>query len=165
MRDQSEKGNTALPINTAMWRIVTDTVMGGMSEGTLELAKRDGRRCLRLQGQVRTANGGGFIKAGLKLKDWEGNGLAESDGIMIDVSGNAERYNVHLRTTDMRLPWQSYRQSFLAPVRWTRVTLPFADFEPHRISAPLRLNQVVELSLVAIGREFSADLCVSRLSV
>ena len=163
--DQSGNGSADLSVAPSSWRFVTDAVMGGVSVGTLGPALHNGRLCLRLQGQVRTANGGGFIKARLKLTDRESNGLAGYDGLLLDVCGNAERYNLHLHTTDMRLPWQSYRKSFFASVEWTSVRIPFADLKPHRISAPLCLDSVAEISLLAIGREFSASLSVSRMSL
>ncbi len=72
---------------------------------------------------------------------------------------------MHLRTTAARLPWQSYRASFQAPARWQTVRLPFSRFEPYRINTPLDVSQVRRIGLVAIGRAFSADLCLGRLAL
>jgi hypothetical protein len=43
------------------------------------------------------------------------------------------------------------------------VQLPFSDFVPHRVEAPLDLAQVRRIGLVAIGRAFRADLRVARV--
>ena len=32
--------------------------------------------------------------------------------VELDVFGNGEEYNIHLRPDDLTEPWQSYRQSF-----------------------------------------------------
>ena len=87
------------------------------------------------------------------------------EGVLLDVYGNGESYNVHLRTAAARLPWQSYRASFQAPARWQTVRLPFSRFEPYRINTPLDVGQVRRIGLVAIGRAFSADLCLGGLAL
>ena len=87
------------------------------------------------------------------------------DGVLLDVHGNGETYNVHLRTSDLWLPWQSYRASFRAPPTWTTIRLPFASFNPYRTQAPLALRNLRRIGLVAIGREFDAELCLGRLAL
>lgn len=97
------------------WRLVTDEVMGGVSEGRLTIDEVDGRPCIRLRGRVRLENRGGFVQAALDL-----NREAEVD---------------------------------------------FSRFEPHRIRAPLDVSQLERIGLVAIGRAFSADLCIGHLAL
>ncbi len=84
-------------------------------------------------------------------------------GIELDVLGNNERYNVHLRTADLIRPWQSYRQSFLADGCWRTVRLLFQDFKPYRTDKGLDTTRLRRIGLVAIGRAFSADLSVAGL--
>lgn len=84
-------------------------------------------------------------------------------GIEIDVSGNDEHYNLHLRTADVVRPWQSYRAEFDATPEWRTIQLPFASFEPHRIEAPLDLARLRRLGLIAIGRAFNADIAIGGL--
>jgi hypothetical protein len=150
--------------NGSCWRLVTDGVMGGVSDGRLQPAQIEGRSCLRLTGEVSTLNNGGFIQASLDLDE---AGLLDARayrGIEIEVFGNAETYNLHLRTADTRIVWQSYRASFQAPPRWQSVRLPFAELQPHRIEKPLDLSRLRRLGLVAIGREMQADLCLARVT-
>jgi hypothetical protein len=71
---------------------------------------------------------------------------------------------LHLRTGDTRIVWQSYRVSFLAGPRWETLYFPFEDFQPHRIDKPLDTSTLRRLGVVAIGREFQADLCIARLA-
>ena len=42
--------------------------------------------------------------------------------------------------------------------------LPFADFSAYRTGKTLRLDRLERIGLVAIGRAFSADLCVARVA-
>ena len=49
------------------WRGFSDQVMGGISKETIALAEIDGRRALRLTGDVRLENNGGFIQTALDL--------------------------------------------------------------------------------------------------
>ena len=82
---------------------------------------------------------------------------------MMDVYGNDEAYNLHLRTDDLWLPWQSYRATFQAPAHWQTVQLPFSDFTPYKTSKTLDLGELERIGVVAIGRAFRADVCVARL--
>ncbi len=146
------------------WRLVTDGVMGGVSRGTLTAEEIDGRRCLALRGRVSTENNGGFIQLALDLDDALRDATAY-DGIRLDVIGNAESYNVHLRTADLWLPWQSYRASFTAPESWSSVFLPFDGFEPYKTGAELRLDRLRRIGIVAIGRDFDADVCIGSVAL
>lgn len=147
------------------WRMVTDGVMGGLSRGELSLDTVDGTACLRLRGEVSLENNGGFIQAAL---DVEGTGAADASdyqGLLLKVYGNNQDYNLHLRTGDVWLPWQSYRASFNAPAGWQTLRLPFAEFDGYRIGKELNLKRLQRIGLVAIGRAFSADLCIGELAL
>ncbi len=141
------------------WRAISDSVMGGVSRASLNVEEYAGRRCLRLSGDVRLDNDGGFIQMALDLDPAGGLvDLRVCTGLRLVVCGNGERYGAHLRTADVQRPWQSYRAQFHAPARWCEVRLPFSEFAPHRVEAPLDLARARRLGLVAIGRAFHADL-------
>jgi hypothetical protein len=114
------------------WRLVTDRVMGGVSQGTLVNEIASGRPALRMRGDVSLENSGGFVQMALDLA--MDGGVVDASGwigIELDVIGNDEEYGVHLRTDAVERPWQSYRQSFQAGPAWQTVQLAFADFVPH----------------------------------
>ncbi|MFZ1413914.1 MAG: CIA30 family protein [Defluviicoccus sp.] len=144
------------------WHGFSDQVMGGISQETIALTENSGRRCIRLTGDVRLENNGGFIQMALDLAP-EGQTLDASayDGVLLVARGNGETYGVHLRTPDCVRPWQSYRASFVAGPEWQEIRLPFGRFEPHRLTEPLDVRHLRRLGLVAIGRAFDADLAVS----
>ena len=154
-----------LASNGARWQLFTDQVMGGISQGS---AVRDivaGRAAIRLRGDVRLDNNGGFVQIGLDLA--RDGGLVDAsgfDGIEIDVRGNGQTYGLHLRTDAVTRPWQSYRQSFLAAERWQTIRLPFVNFVAHRIDVPLDAARLRRAGIVAIGRAFAADVALGRLA-
>ena len=151
--------------NGTCWKAITDTVMGGVSDGRIAAALVEGRPCLRLTGQVSLENNGGFVQASLDL---DKSGLLDARGyagIEIEVFGNDESYNLHLRSADTRIVWQSYRAGFQALPQWQTLRLPFTAFQPYRIDKPLDPSKLRRLGLVAIGREMRADVCIARLSL
>lgn len=146
------------------WRLISDQVMGGLSQGALTRSTHQGRSCLRLTGKVSTENSGGFLQMALELDDQAGAFDASGfDGLEIDIAGNGEAYNLHLRTTQLWLPWQSFRVSFTAEETWKTLRLPFEAFSPYRSSSRLDSRRLTRIGLLAIGRDFSADLCLARL--
>jgi len=146
------------------WGLVTDGVMGGVSAGSLQRENLAGRPALRMRGKVSVENNGGFLQMALDLTP-SGAPLDAGrwTGLELEVCGNAETYGLHLRTSDLSRPWQSYRQGFVAPPVWTVLRLPFDGFAPHRTDIPLNLGRLRRLGLVAIGRPFTADLALGGL--
>lgn len=158
--DDLGRDNLVATIGTR-WQLVTDRVMGGVSDGTLVRETVSGRPALRMRGDVSLENNGGFVQMALDLAPDRGVVDASAwTGIELDVIGNDEDYGVHLRTDAVERPWQSYRQSFRAGASWRTVQLAFADFVPHRIEVPLDIRRLRRIGLVAIGRAFAADLAV-----
>ena len=110
--------NTLAATNGVSWRVISDTVMGGVSSGSLVPTVIEGRNCLRMTGEVSLENNGGFVQASLDLGAAGLLDAGEYAGIEIDVFGNGEAYNLHLRTDDTRIVWQSYRVDWrLHPLR------------------------------------------------
>jgi len=147
------------------WKIVTDTVMGGVSRASLTVETLAGRPALRMTGDVCLEHRGGFIQMALDLggeaRQFDASGF---HGIELCVLGNGETYGVHLRTLDLRHPWESYRHPFTAGPHWQTLKLPFTEFVAHRCTLPFDPRRLRRLGLVAIGRAFHADLGLSRLA-
>ena len=150
--------------NGAAWELVADRVMGGVSSGTMRREGVRGREAIRMQGDVSLENNGGFVQIALDLApDGASIDARRWAGVEIDVIGNGESYNLHLRTADVVRPWQSYRQSFVAAPEWQVLRLPFARFFPYRIDAPLDLSALRRIGIVAIGRAFHADIAIAGI--
>lgn len=146
------------------WTMFTDRVMGGLSIAESFYEVIDGRRCLRLQGSISLANNGGFAQVALPL-DLNGRFFDASGfkGIRLWVQGNGEDYYVHLRTNQTRRPWQFYGADFKASQNWERVEIPFEKFEPEGLDKNLNTGELTRIAIVAIKKEFKADVAVSRL--
>jgi hypothetical protein len=145
------------------WNLVTDGVMGGVSKGQLSLDSIEAHPCLRMRGDVRLENNGGFVQIALDLSDDVIQDISKYSGVFIEVYGNNEQYNIHLRTQDIWLPWQSYRATFTATPEWKTLYVPFAEFTPYRIDKALNKRRLKRIGLVAIGRKFNADLCIGKV--
>ena len=161
----NRSSGTLSSTNGVRWRAITDTVMGGVSFGDLMPMVIEGRNCVRLTGEVSLENNGGFVQACLDLNE---SGLLDASGyagIEIEVFGNGDIYNLHLRTNDTCIVWQSYRASFKAQPNWQTIRLPFDGFQPYRIDKPIDKSKLRRLWVVAIGREMQADVCIARLSL
>lgn len=144
---------------TLDWEFVADTVMGGVSEG--QVTWEDAGQIARLTGCVSLDNNGGFVQMAADFT--EGRAVFDAsrfDGIEIELRGNGEQYDIRLRTDALNRPWQSFRTEIVAPENWTTLRVPFGKFEKHRTDAafdPARLRRV---GILAIGREFDADISV-----
>ena len=144
------------------WEYVADTVMGGVSTGQVTQRTIAGRDAARLTGQVSLDNNGGFVQMAFDLNTdgtaFDASGFA---GVEIDLRGNGERYELRLRTDQLTRPWQSFREAFAAPDEWTTLRFPFEELEAHRTEAQFDQARLRRLGILAIGREFEADIAVS----
>lgn len=146
------------------WRGFSDRVMGGISQERVTVETLADRRSIRLRGEVRLENNGGFVQVALPL---EQGGIPLDArayrGLRLLVWGNGETYRLHLRTANCRRPQQYYWAPFEAHPSWQGVDLPFAAFQPKWLEALLNLEGLTRLAIVAYGRAFSADVAVARV--
>jgi hypothetical protein len=145
------------------WRLFTDQVMGGISTANLALDTHQNKSCLRMHGDVSTENNGGFVQISLTLTNQKYFDASAYAGIEIEVAGNNEIYNLHLRTAGLSHSWQSYRSSFRAIEDWQKIRIPFESIKPHRTTQKFCQDKLERLGLVGIGREFKVDLCLASI--
>lgn len=150
--------------NGAAWEVISDRVMGGVSHGKMTRERVQDRPALRLRGNVSLENNGGFVQIALNLDPHcDTIDACHWAGVEMDVTGNGEAYNLHLRTVEATRPWQSYRASFSPTPEWRTIRLPFVDFTAHRIDTPLDLSRLRRIGIVAIGRAFEADFAIGGI--
>lgn len=148
----------------ARWSYVADTVMGGVSNGTIDFGTNGENNYVRLRGAVSTDNNGGFIQVRTRFDDQ----IDENASVVtLTVRGNGERYYVFLRSSKATRPWHSYRASFVAGKDWKKVTLPIAEFAASRDVLPdqIQASDIIGLGLVAYGGDFQADLSVANVTI
>ena len=146
------------------WEYVADQVMGGISEGCLCKEMFRGRMASVLSGEVSLANNGGFIQMASDLRS-NGAGFDASawDGLELDVCGNGERYDVRLRTDQLTRPWQSFRTEIPTMHDWHTLRIGFDAFLPHKTDAFFDPTQLRRIGVLAIGREFHAQIAIAGL--
>jgi hypothetical protein len=154
-----------LPLG-ADWELVTDRVMGGMSNGGLSREVVAGREAARLTGQVSLENNGGFVQMAFDLHAtgaaFDASGWT---GIALDLCGNGEVYDLRLRTDQLQRPWQSFRTEFEATTAWNTWYFAFSDMKPHRTDIAFDPAHLRRIGVLAIGRRFAADVAVSRVQL
>ena len=149
----------------AKWCFVTDKVMGGMSEGSLEFKKESDTYFYRMTGDLSLENNGGFIQFRTKI---ENHPRGKSfKGIRLRVRGNNNEYTVHIRTKYLFLPWQYYESAFQATEQWTTIELPFTTFKKSNFYQPSDVSSqdIKTIGIVAIGREFTAQIDLASIEL
>jgi hypothetical protein len=146
------------------WEYVADDVMGGVSNGSLHQETHLGREATVLRGDVSLDNNGGFVQIAFDLRP-DGTGFDASDwtGLELDVSGNGEPYDIRLRTDQLTRPWQSFRTDFTTQLDWETLRIPFNAFVSHKTDAVFDPAQLRRIGILAIGREFQANIAVASV--
>ena len=161
--DDFSKSNGVSSLGT-QWRMFTDRVMGGLSTAEWEYTTIEGRKCVQLRGDVSLENNGGFVQIALPLtRDGWPFDASSYKGVRLWARGNSEAYHIHLRSSDSRLPWQYYGAKFVADGSWRMYEVPFSEFVPEGLEAELKPDRLVRIAVVAIKKEFKADIAVAQL--
>ena len=159
-------GETPYAYEGGGWRGFSDRVMGGISDAAFGKDIIDGKTCARMAGTVTRESNGGFIQ----MAFYFGRNDAEIDasaytGVELLVYGNNEDYNVHIRTADCGWYEQSYRTSFFARPEWQTVQIPFTQFAPNGLNAPLDRSRINRIALLGWMREFEADIALAQMAL
>lgn len=147
-----------------VWEYVADGVMGGVSKGKMRQKTWQSHKVSVLYGDVSLDNNGGFVQMAFDLRP-DGTGFDASNwtGLELNVSGNGERYDIRLRTDQLTRPWQSFRTEFTATLEWQTLQIPFSTFVSHKTDALFDAAQLRRVGVLAIGREFQADVAVANV--
>ncbi|MHC4945225.1 MAG: CIA30 family protein [Planctomycetota bacterium] len=163
--DDFSEPNGISDIGTS-WRLFTDRVMGGVSNGTSRYEVLDGKQCIRMQGEVSLENNGGFVQIALPLqpdeRPFDASGYR---GIRLWVRGNGLPYYVHLRTAQNRLPWQYFSAPLATDSQWRPIDIPFSAFAGQNTRAGLDTSNLKRIAVVGAKKAFQADVAVSRVEL
>ena len=145
------------------WKIITDQVMGGISQGQFNYQKIGDHDVVILTGSVSTKNNGGFIQIRRNLNDVNLNNVKK---VTIIAKGNNEKYFIHLRTTFTVLPWQYYQSSFVVENNFKNFVLPLSDFKKSGYLLPKKINpnNIKSIAIVAFGKNYNAELIVKEIN-
>lgn len=145
------------------WEYVADTVMGGVSTGTVTHEQVAGRQAARLKGSVSLENNGGFIQMAFDLAAGDVLDASGFQGIEVEICGHGTGYELRLRTDKLQRPWQSFRAAIEVLPEWHAIRLPWRLFKGHKTDAQFDPARLRRISLLAIGREMQADVAVSSI--
>ena len=141
--------------------------MGGISSGKALLKKSGQDSFVRIEGNVSTANNGGFIQIRRNLSE----GSKSAEGILLKVRGNGENYFIHLNTKEtIFLPQQYrfyYQAEFPTSKDWNEVKLPFSTAfrrSKPQITKNFSGENVRTIGLLAYGKDHNALFEIKYLS-
>ena len=144
------------------WDYISDQVMGGVSEGKLQIVTKKTESYAQLSGEVSTENNGGFIQFRSNLSDIDKSNIK---GIYLKVRGNNQKYYVHLRTKFTLLPWQYYQGEFDVQAQWQFIKLPLESFVASSgwLRKKVKSTSIKSMGIVAFGRDHKADVSISEV--
>lgn len=141
------------------WQLVTDQVMGGVSQGTIQ-AHAEG---VSLQGSVSYENNGGFVQ--MKWPFANDLSMRQFDGVWFEARALESQEAVAvLKSSQLWMPWQSFRHDLLLTDDWQSFYLPFSDFAPYRTQTRLNTNSITQFALL-LGKQGSHQITVRRFGL
>ncbi len=158
----SRDGKSALGTE---WRGFTDRVMGGLSDMQVGYHADEQEPVLRMTGQVRLDNNGGFIQARVPLSASGRLDASGFEGFRVRVRGQAGPYYLHLRSRHTWRPWQYYRAPVEIGPEWRDLFVPFSAFEARSVRRGLDITSLESLGIVAYGEAFDAEIEVARIEL
>lgn len=134
------------PATARAWQFLSDGVMGGLSQGRMALRHEAGLCFLRLSGEVRLENRGGFLQMRRAVAPGPG-----AEGVVLRVRGAGSGYFVHLRA-GAGAPWAFFQAPLPVRADWADLAVPFAAFAPRGGAGALLVAQITSLGVVAYGQ-------------
>ena len=104
------------------WRVVDDVVMGGRSDGHIEM-NEDGHA--HYYGSVSLENNGGFSSIRHRF---ETISTTDYSTVVLRVKGDGKKYQFRLKTSAK--DYYSYVYSFNTSGEWETIEIPFSEFYP-----------------------------------
>jgi len=110
--------------NQLSWRIINDSVMGGISTSKMEILPNEKGQ---FSGLVSLENNGGFASTRGLLTNKPTKSFTK---VKIRVKGDGKKYSFRIRTAD-NFDGVSYKLDFVTQTaQWEEILLPLADFIP-----------------------------------
>ena len=113
--------NFSLPESFRDWKIVTDGVMGGISQAWLTYIEGSH---LVFRGEISTENNGGFASFRSPYGEYD---FSDYDGLGLNIKTDDNTYRLSLRDTYKRRA-PSYNHYFSTSGEWQTLLFPFSSF-------------------------------------
>ena len=136
--------------NLERWQVVDDVVMGGRSNGTLEL-NENGNGVFK--GNVSIENNGGFSSIQLRLETKKTDGKA-SISLRLKGDGSDFQFRVKASTRDRH----SYIYNFKTSGDWETISIPLSDMSPSFRGYSLQIpnfnhNKIEQIGVLKSSKE------------
>jgi hypothetical protein len=112
-----------LPETRALWSVVNDDVMGGVSTSKILVSENN---TLLFSGDVSLDNNGGFASLRSPIKDYN---FSNYDGFLVKVKGDGKTYSMSFRQTKYFTGYNFNLRFETEKDQWQIIKLPFADFK------------------------------------
>ena len=145
------------------WLMVSDQVMGGKSQGSIQMTEAG----VTMQGQVSLENNGGFLQIQWPIS----NSVPASDlqnyrGVFIEwCAQQNETLELLLKSTQLWMPWQSYRYKANVTTQWQTIYVPFEAFEPFRTRTALKPQRITKFAVLAGGKAISVNVTIRKFGL
>lgn len=145
------------------WFIINDGVMGGLSEGALELTSEGHGK---FTGTVSQANNGGFTSIRCNLPP---TAIAPNTKICMRIKGDGKNYQFRVRNQPMA--YQSYIHDFSTTGEWQTIEFPIAQMYPERHGRRLNIpnfdhEKICEFTfLIANKRNEEFELLIDNVKL
>lgn len=145
------------------WQMVSDQVMGGLSQGQMYLTE-DG---VNVQGQVSLENNGGFLQVQWLIDESLSSAdLKNYEGIFIEwCAPKTEDLELLLKSSQLWMPWQSYRCKATITTDWQTLFIPFEAFEPYRTQTRLNPKRINKFAVLAGGKEMMVEFNIRQFGL
>ena len=118
-----------LPITELDWRVVNDTVMGGVSQSRVETSAT-----VTFAGELSLEQNGGFASMRAQLP---AGAFTDATALRLALRGDGRTYTLTLRRADVPLRAGSYRLSMATEVGASELVIPLSAFRPASFGRPV----------------------------
>ena len=140
-------------VDVTQWKVVDDTVMGGVSNGSFKL-NSEGHGVF--EGHVSLENNGGFSSV---RYTFESINLEEHQTIVLKVKGDGKKYQFRIK--DDSNTYYSYITYFETTGDWETIEIPLKDFYPsfrgRKLNQPNFNSDSMEEIAFLIGNKKNED--------
>jgi hypothetical protein len=149
------------------WEGFTDQVMGGRSDMSAGVRDTETGPAMHMTGSVSLENNGGFIQVRLNLAEDGFFDARDFRGVEIEARGTGDHYYLHLRNARTRFPWAYYAAELPVSEQWSRIRVPFDDFQGEYMigGGKIDVGRLRSVAVVAAQAEFDADIWVRSISL
>jgi NADH dehydrogenase [ubiquinone] 1 alpha subcomplex assembly factor 1 len=142
------------PDSFKAWQTVNDTVMGGVSESSLQPG---GKGTALFKGTVSLKNNGGFCTA--SSRDNKKYDLSSFQGVGVRLKGDGKKYMLTVKT-DASFNGYAYQCPFETQKdQWITVMVPFKDFvarfrgQPVPAAPPVKTSEITSFGFLIADKQ------------